>query len=46
MLLKPPLGCLQAITAILVGAWMFGESLTANIVVGISIAMVAVTFMV
>ncbi|MBQ2858689.1 MAG: EamA family transporter, partial [Bacteroidaceae bacterium] len=40
------LGVFEPITAILVGTLMFGEPLTTNIVVGISIAMVAVTFMI
>ena len=39
------LGVFEPITAILVGTLMFGEPLTANIVIGIVIAMVAVTFM-
>ena len=40
------LGVFEPITAILVGTLMFGEPLTTNIIVGISIAMVAVTFMI
>ena len=40
------LGVFEPITAILVGTLMFGEPLTTNIVIGISIAMVAVTFMI
>ena len=40
------LGVFEPITAILVGTLMFGEALTTNIVVGIGIAMVAVTFMI
>ena len=40
------LGVFEPITAILVGTLMFGEPLTTNIVVGISIAIVAVTFMI
>lgn len=40
------LGVFEPITAILVGTLMFGEALTTNIMVGISIAMVAVTFMI
>lgn len=40
------LGVFEPITAILVGTLMLGETLTTNIVVGISIAMVAVTFMI
>lgn len=40
------LGVFEPITAIVVGTLMFGEPLTTNIVVGISIAMVAVTFMI
>ncbi len=40
------LGVFEPITAILVGTLMFGESLTTNIVVGICIAIVAVTFMI
>ena len=34
------------VLAIIVGTLMFGEPLTTNIIVGISIAMVAVTFMI
>ena len=40
------LGVFEPITAIMVGTLMFGEALTTNIVVGIGIAMVAVTFMI
>ncbi|MBR2378639.1 MAG: DMT family transporter, partial [Bacteroidaceae bacterium] len=40
------LGVFEPITAILVGTLMFGEPLTTNIVVGIGIAMAAVTFMI
>lgn len=40
------LGVFEPITAILVGTLMFGEPLTMNILVGISIAIVAVTFMI
>lgn len=40
------LGVFEPITAILVGTLMFGEPLTANIIIGISIAIVAVTFMI
>lgn len=40
------LGVFEPITAILVGALVFGEALTPNIVVGIAIATAAVTFMV
>lgn len=40
------LGVFEPITAILVGTLVFGEALTDNIVIGILIAMVAVTFMV
>lgn len=40
------LGVFEPITAILVGTLMFGEPLTANIIAGISIAIVAVTFMI
>ena len=40
------LGVFEPITAILVGTLMFGEPLTTNIVIGISIAMIAVTFMI
>lgn len=40
------LGVFEPITAILVGTLMFGEALTTNIIVGISISMVAVTFMI
>ncbi len=40
------LGVFEPITAILVGTVMFGEPLTANILLGIGIAVVAVTFMI
>ena len=40
------LGVFEPITAILVGTMMFGEPLTTNIIVGICIAIVAVTFMI
>lgn len=40
------LGVFEPITAILVGTIMFGEPLTTNIVIGISIAIAAVTFMI
>lgn len=40
------LGVFEPITAILVGALLFGEPLTMNIVLGILIAIVAVTFMI
>ena len=40
------LGVFEPITAILVGTLVFGEALTTAIVVGITIAVVAVTFMV
>ena len=40
------LGVFEPITAILVGTLVFGEALTINIVLGILIAIVAVTFMI
>ena len=40
------LGVFEPITAILVGTMMFGEPLTTNIIVGICLAIVAVTFMI
>ncbi|MBO5886076.1 MAG: DMT family transporter, partial [Bacteroidaceae bacterium] len=40
------LGVFEPITAILVGTLVFGEALTTNIVLGILIAIVAVTFMI
>lgn len=40
------LGVFEPITAIIVGTCMFNEPLTTNIIVGILIAMVAVTFMI
>lgn len=40
------LGVFEPITAIVIGTLVFGEPLTTNIIVGISIAMVAVTFMI
>ena len=40
------LGVFEPITAILVGTLMFGEPLTANIIIGIGISIAAVTFMI
>ena len=40
------LGVFEPITAILVGTLMFGEPLTFNIILGISIAIISVTFMI
>ena len=40
------LGVFEPITAILIGTLMFGEPLTMNIIAGIGIAIVAVTFMI
>ena len=40
------LGVFEPVTAILVGTLVFGEALTTNIVVGILISMVAITFMI
>jgi drug/metabolite transporter (DMT)-like permease len=40
------LGVFEPITAILVGTLVFGEALTSNIIVGILISVVAVTFMI
>ncbi len=40
------LGVFEPITAIIIGTFVFGETLTANIVIGILIAIVAVTFMI
>lgn len=40
------LGVFEPITAILVGTLVFGEALTSNIIIGILIAIVAVTFMI
>lgn len=40
------LGVFEPITAILVGTMVFGEPLTTNIIIGIVIAVVAVTFMI
>lgn len=40
------LGVFEPITAILIGALIFGEPLTPNIVAGIGIAIIAVTFMI
>lgn len=40
------LGVFEPITAILVGSLVFGEALTTNIIVGITIAVIAVTFMI
>ena len=40
------LGVFEPITAILIGTLMFGEPLTLHIIAGISIAIIAVTFMI
>ena len=40
------LGVFEPVTAILVGTLVFGEALTANIVIGILISIVAITFMI
>ena len=40
------LGVFEPITAILVGTVVFGEALTSNIIIGILISVVAVTFMI
>ena len=40
------LGVFEPVTAILVGAVVFGEAITTNIIVGIALAMAAVTFMI
>ena len=40
------LGVCEPVTAILVGTLVFGEALTTNVVVGILISMVAITFMI
>ena len=40
------LGVFEPITAILVGTLLFGEALTSNIITGILISVVAVTFMI
>lgn len=40
------LGVFEPITAILVGTLVFGEALTANIIIGILLSMTAVTFMI
>jgi drug/metabolite transporter (DMT)-like permease len=40
------LGVFEPITAILVGTLVFGEALTSNIIIGISIAVIAVLFMI
>lgn len=40
------LGVFEPVTAILVGTLVFGEALTTNIVVGIAISIVAITFMI
>ncbi len=40
------LGVFEPITAILIGTLMFGEPLTSNIIIGILIAIIAVTFMI
>ena len=40
------LGVFEPVTAILVGTVVFGEPLTSSIVLGITLSMVAVTFMI
>lgn len=40
------LGVFEPVTAILVGAVAFGESITANVIIGIAITMAAITFMI
>ena len=40
------LGVFEPVTAILVGTLVFGEALTSNIVIGIVISVIAVTFMI
>lgn len=40
------LGVFEPVTAILVGTFVFGEALTANIVIGILVSMGAITFMI
>lgn len=40
------LGVFEPITAILIGTLVFGEALTNNILIGITISMIAVTFMI
>lgn len=40
------LGVFEPITAIIIGTLMFGEPLTSHIIIGISISMIAVTFMI
>ena len=40
------LGVFEPVTAILVGTMVFGEALTSNIVIGIVISVIAVTFMI
>ena len=40
------LGVFEPITAILVGTLVFGEPLTSNIIIGITIAIISVTFMI
>ena len=40
------LGVFEPITAILIGTFMLGEPLTTNIIIGITISIVAVTFMI
>ncbi|MGN0036843.1 MAG: hypothetical protein ACI36X_06475 [Bacteroidaceae bacterium] len=40
------LGVFEPITAILVGTLVFGEALTAHILVGMAISVLAVTFMI
>lgn len=40
------MGVFEPITAILVGTLVFGEALTSNIIIGILISVIAVTFMI
>ena len=40
------LGVFEPVTAILVGTLVFGEAFTSNIVIGIVISVIAVTFMI
>lgn len=40
------LGVFEPVTAILVGTFVFGEALTANVIAGILISMAAITFMI
>ncbi len=40
------MGVFEPITAVLVGAWAFGEALTLNVVVGIAIIIAAIVFMI